>query len=78
VLPGATATDRLNAIISNKAGRQGRDQREVMDEMIAEIPMGRFAKPEEIASAVAFLASPAASYITGTQITVDGGRTGTL
>jgi 3-oxoacyl-[acyl-carrier protein] reductase len=46
--------------------------------MLAEIPMKRFGKPEEIANAIAFLASPAAAYITGTQITVDGGRTGVL
>ena len=78
VLPGATETDRLNAIVSNKAGKRGLDENLVRAEMLAEIPMKRFGKPEEIASAVAFLASPAASYITGTQITVDGGRTGVL
>lgn len=78
VLPGATETDRLNAIVSNKAGKQGKTEDAVRDEMLAEIPMKRFGKPEEIAAAVAFLASPAAAYITGTQITVDGGRTGVL
>lgn len=78
VLPGATETDRLNAIVTNKAGKQGKTEDAVRDEMLAEIPMRRFGKPEEIAAAVAFLASPAAAYITGTQITVDGGRTGVL
>jgi 3-oxoacyl-[acyl-carrier protein] reductase len=78
VLPGATETDRLNAIVTNKAGKQGKSVEEIRQEMLDEIPMKRFGKPEEIASAVAFLASPAAAYITGTQITVDGGRTGVL
>lgn len=78
VLPGATETDRLNAIVSNKASKKGIDEDLVRAEMLAEIPMKRFGKPEEIAAAVAFLASPAASYITGTQITVDGGRAGVL
>ncbi len=78
VLPGATETDRLKSIISTKAGKQGKREDDVKKSMLAEIPMGRFGKSEEIASAVAFLASPAAAYITGTQITVDGGRTGVL
>lgn len=78
VLPGATETDRLNAIVSNKADKTGREVNDIRNEMLAEIPMGRFGTAEEIANAVGFLASPAAAYITGTQITVDGGRTGVL
>lgn len=78
VLPGATETERLNAIMVNKATKQSKSIDDIKAEMLAEIPMKRFGKPEEIAAAVAFLATPAAAYITGTQITVDGGRTGVL
>lgn len=78
VLPGATETSRLTSIISNKAAKQNKSEDEVRSAMLSEIPMQRFGTSEEVASAVAFLASPAAAYITGTQITVDGGRTGVL
>ncbi len=78
VLPGATETDRLNAIVTGKAGKMSVSPDQIRAEMISEIPMKRFGKPEEVAAAIAFLATPAAAYITGTQITVDGGRTGML
>jgi 3-oxoacyl-[acyl-carrier protein] reductase len=78
VLPGATSTQRLEAIINNKANQNQIDASHVADEMINEIPMKRFGKPEEIAAAVGFLASPQASYITGINIPVDGGRTACL
>ncbi len=78
VLPGATSTQRLKSIIENKASKVGVKTSEVEDEMIKEIPLGRFAEPQEIANAIAFLASPAASYISGINLPVDGGRTGCL
>lgn len=78
VLPGATATGRLEAIISNKAGKTGTPEEEVTREMLEEIPAKRFGRPEEIASVVAFLAGPAAAYVNGTSIPVDGGRTGSI
>ncbi|WP_276132699.1 SDR family oxidoreductase [Polluticoccus soli] len=78
VLPGATATGRLDAIINNKASKTGMGQEEVEKEMLEEIPAKRFGQPEEIASLIAFLASGAAGYINGTSIPVDGGRTGSI
>lgn len=78
VLPGATATERLFTLIRIKAEKNGLSTEQVQQEMTSEIPAGRFAQPDEIAAAVAFLASPAAAYITGTNLPVDGGRTSCL
>lgn len=78
VLPGATGTQRLQSIIENKSKKTGESEAAVTREMLHEIPMDRFAEPSEIANAIAFLASPAASYITGINLPVDGGRTSSL
>ena len=75
VLPGATSTERLATIIENKSAKQGLEKDYIEQEMLEEIPLKRFAKPEEIAEAVSFLASNAASYINGINLPVDGGRT---
>jgi 3-oxoacyl-[acyl-carrier protein] reductase len=78
VLPGATNTDRLLEVIKGKAEKSGRSFDEVRLQMIGEIPAGRLASPDEVAAAAAFLASPAAGYINGVNLPVDGGRTGSL
>jgi 3-oxoacyl-[acyl-carrier protein] reductase len=78
VLPGATATQRLSNILENKAQKSNTSAEVVKNEMIHEIPMKRFAEAAEIANAVAFLATPAAAYITGINLPVDGGRTSSL
>ena len=78
VLPGATMTSRLESIIENKAKKSGKLEEAVQQAMLAEIPANRFAEAEEVANAAAFLCSPAASYINGINIPVDGGRTGCL
>lgn len=78
VLPGATDTDRLAEIITGKAGKLGKTADEIVAEEIATIPAARFGAPEELAQAIAFLASPAAAYINGINLPVDGGRTASL
>ncbi|MEM6967406.1 MAG: SDR family oxidoreductase [Bacteroidota bacterium] len=78
VLPGFTRTERLQQIIDRKAKNGNMSEEEVVASMKKNVPLGRFAEPRELGMAVAFLAAPAASYITGTNLTVDGGRTKSL
>lgn len=78
VLPGATNTQRLRSLIEAKSEKTGETISQIINEMESEIPAGRFAEAHEIAAAIAFLASPAAAYITGINLPVDGGRTGCL
>ena len=78
VLPGATSTSRLKGILEAKASKTGKSMEDVRNAMIGAVPAGRFGHPEEIGSAIAFLCTPAADYISGINLPVDGGRTASL
>jgi 3-oxoacyl-[acyl-carrier protein] reductase len=78
VLPGATVTQRHTSLIEKKVTDTGQSTAEVEAGMLRLIPARRFGQADEVAAAVVFLASPAAGYINGVSIPVDGGRTGSL
>ncbi|MFD1000586.1 SDR family oxidoreductase [Ohtaekwangia kribbensis] len=78
VLPGSTMTGRLESLITSNAQKAGKTFDEAKQDMIREIPAGRIADSHEVAAAIAFLATPAAGYINGVNVPVDGGRTGCL
>ncbi|HCW06982.1 MAG TPA: short-chain dehydrogenase [Cytophagales bacterium] len=78
ILPGSTKTGRIESLIQTRSQKSGRPAEEIRQEMIDEIPAGRMAEASEVAAAVAFLATPAAAYINGVSLPVDGGRTGSL
>lgn len=78
VLPGFTKTVRADYVIQKKAQDSGKTEEQVLNELVAEIPVGRIGRAEEFGAAVAFLASPAAAYINGINLPVDGGRLGCL
>jgi 3-oxoacyl-[acyl-carrier protein] reductase len=78
ILPGSTKTQRLESLIKTTAEKSDRTIDEVEKQMQEEIPMRRFGDVSELAAVAAFLASPAASYVNGVSIPVDGGRTGSI
>ena len=78
VLPGYTNTDRLDYLFSKQAAEGGVSKDEILQRTISLIPAKRIGEPAEFAAVVAFLCSPAASYINGINLPVDGGRTGNL
>ena len=78
VLPGYTDTDRLGELFKARSAKTGQNLDAIRAEAISAIPAARLGRADEIAAAVAFLASPAAAYINGIQLPVDGGRLGCL
>lgn len=78
VLPSTSMTARLESLIQSRAENEGKSTDEVEEDMIKEIPVGRIGTAEDVAVAVAFLASPSAGYINGINLPVDGGKTPSL
>ncbi len=78
VLPGSTKTSRIESLVQTRAAKTGKTEAQIRQEMIDEIPAGRMAEASEVAAAIAFLATPAAAYINGVNLPVDGGRTGSM
>jgi 3-oxoacyl-[acyl-carrier protein] reductase len=78
ICPGYFMTDRVKALVEDKASRAKKHIDKIIDEMVKEIPLGRMGDPKELADLVAFLASPRSGYITGAVIQVDGGMVKSL
>lgn len=78
VMPGFTDTDRLSQLADARATRQGVSADDIFAGFVAKVPEGRLGRPEELGSVIAFLCSPAAAYVRGQSIAVDGGRLNTI
>jgi 3-oxoacyl-[acyl-carrier protein] reductase len=78
VLPGFTDTSRLTALGEGKAKKLGTTLEAVREGWLKTVPEGRLARPEETAAVICFLASPAASFVRGVCLPVDGGRLGSI
>lgn len=78
VLPGFTRTQRLDSLVQSIASKKSKKTDEVEKEMMEEVPARRFGEAAEVAAVAAFLTSPAAAYVNGASIPVDGGRTGSI
>lgn len=78
LLPGFISTSRLDAVAEGFAAREGVSKDVMVESMKNSVPAKRFGQPSEIAAVAAFVASPAASYLNGITIPVDGGRTGSI
>ncbi len=74
VLPGYTQTARIAQIVAERAQASGQPEASILDGMRSNVPVGRFAQPAEIGGVIAFLCSPAAAYVNGVSLAVDGGR----
>lgn len=74
VLPGYTDTARIDQILRERSAASGKPREEVLAAMLASVPAGRMARPEETGGVIAFLCSPAAAYVNGVSLAVDGGR----
>src|SRR5690606_22269691 len=74
VLPGYTETGRIEQIVRDRAAATGQTPEAILEGMRKAVPSGRFANPAEIGGVIAFLCSPAAGYVNGTSLAVDGGR----
>jgi 3-oxoacyl-[acyl-carrier protein] reductase len=74
VLPGYTDTARIAQIVQDRVKATGESEEAILDGMRRTVPAGRFAQPAEIGGVIAFLCSPAAAYVNGVSVAVDGGR----
>ena len=78
VLPGYTRTNRLDSLLAAQAKSSGRSEHDIAESLLDSVPARRFGEASEVAAVVAFLCTPAAAYVNGVSIAVDGGRTRSL
>jgi 3-oxoacyl-[acyl-carrier protein] reductase len=78
VLPGYTRTGRLDGLLAAQSANSGRSEQNIAQDLMATVPARRFGEPGEVAAVIAFLCTPAAAYVNGVSIAVDGGRTRSL